>query len=79
MWNRLLGISAARQLPDPANPFQTVSAVSLTIDEVEFWALLPRRILATFGKQITAIRTMRAALDGAAITATSKRGPLLPD
>ena len=87
MWKPLVEIlSAARPIcPDALQHphFRQSHAVSLTIDEVEsLWApIAAQDDWQPLANKITAIRTMRAALDGAAITAIPQinGGPLLPD
>ena len=87
MWKPLVEIlSAARPIrPDALHHphFMQPHAVSLTIDEVEsLWApIAAQDDWQPLANKITAIRTMRAALDDVAITAIPQinGGPLLPD
>ncbi|MGB1684601.1 MAG: protein adenylyltransferase SelO family protein, partial [Candidatus Puniceispirillaceae bacterium] len=75
VWVTLLDILSGAHLARPnalQHPhFNQTEAVSLTIDEVEaLWApIAAADDWQPLVKKITAIRTMRAALDGAAITA----------
>ncbi|MEL0142858.1 MAG: hypothetical protein VW893_07135, partial [Alphaproteobacteria bacterium] len=75
VWVPLLDILSGAHLVRPnalQHPhFKLTEAVSLTIDEVEaLWApIAAADDWQPLVEKITAIRTMRAALDGAAITA----------
>ena len=87
MWKPFVEIlSAARPIcPDALqhSHFRQPTAVSLTIDELEsLWApIAAQDDWQPLANKITAIRTMRAALDDAAMTAIPQinGGPLLPD